>query len=83
MRAEGRGVAHVHIRHIWPMPANLKDLLSGFDKVLVPEMNNGQLATLLRGEHLLNVESVTKVTGRPFKVAEIEEAVRTRLENPS
>jgi 2-oxoglutarate ferredoxin oxidoreductase subunit alpha len=80
MRAEGLDVSHIHLRHIWPLPRNLPDLLGGFGQVLVPEMNTGQLVTLLRGEHLINAEGLNKVTGQPFKIAEIETAVRARLE---
>ncbi len=76
---DGVSVAHIHLRHIWPLPRNLKDLLSGYNTVLVPEMNNGQLATLLRAELLKDVDSLAKISGKPFKVAEITAAVRQRL----
>ena len=79
LRAEGLSVAHVHLRHIWPLPRNLGDLLGGFEQVLVPEMNHGQLVTLLRSQYLLPAEGLNKVSGRPFKIAEIESAVRARL----
>ncbi|GAB4227964.1 MAG: 2-oxoacid:acceptor oxidoreductase subunit alpha [Kiloniellaceae bacterium] len=79
LRAEGLPVAHLHLRHIWPLPRNLEVLLRGFGKVLVPEMNDGQLVTLLRSEYLLPAESLSKVTGKPFKISEIEAAVRARL----
>src|SRR3546814_20718908 len=48
LRKQGQAVAHLHLRHIWPLPANLGALLAGFEKILVPEMNGGQLVTLLR-----------------------------------
>ncbi len=80
LRAEGLDVAHIHLRHIWPLPANLGDLLGGYNKVLVPEMNTGQLNTLLRSEFLIDAEGLNKVTGQPFKIAEIEHAIRSRLE---
>ena len=79
LTAGGLAVSHIHLRHIWPLPANLGTLLAGFDKVLVPEMNNGQLATLLRAELLIDVDSMPKISGKPFKVVEIEAAVRQRL----
>ncbi len=79
-RESGLDAAHVHLRYIWPLPANLGALLGRFDKILVPEMNNGQLVTLLRSEYLLPAESLDKVTGQPFKVSEIEDAIRSRLE---
>lgn len=80
LRAQGLEVAHVHLRHIWPLPENLGDLLDGFEHVLVPEMNVGQLCTLLRATYAKPFESLSKVTGQPFKIAEIEAAVRSRLE---
>jgi 2-oxoglutarate/2-oxoacid ferredoxin oxidoreductase subunit alpha len=80
MRIEGYDVAHVHIRHIWPLPRNLGELLAGFDRVLVPEMNTGQLSTLLRSEYLLPVEKLNKVSGQPFKIEEIEAAITARFE---
>ncbi len=70
--AEGHAVAHIHLRHIWPLPRNLKALLSGYEQVLVPEMNNGQLVALLRAETLIDAQPLTKIAGRPFKIAEIE-----------
>lgn len=81
LRAEGESVSHIHLRHICPFARNLGDLLKGFDKILVPEMNNGQLVTILRSEFLVPAEGLNKVTGQPFKIAEIEEAIRARLEN--
>ncbi len=80
LREEGCDVSHIHLRHIWPLPRNLKTLLSGFDRVLVPEMNTGQLVTVLRSEYLLDAEGLNKVTGQPFRVVEIEAAIRDRLE---
>jgi 2-oxoglutarate ferredoxin oxidoreductase subunit alpha len=80
LRDEGYDVSHIHLRHIWPMPRNLKALLGGFGKVLVPEMNTGQLLTVLRSEFLIDAEGLNKVTGQPFLVSEIENAVRSRLE---
>ncbi|MEX2618414.1 MAG: 2-oxoacid:acceptor oxidoreductase subunit alpha [Alphaproteobacteria bacterium] len=83
LRAEGESVSHIHLRHICPFARNLGDLLKGFDMILVPEMNNGQLVTILRSEFLVPAEGLNKVTGQPFKIAEIEEAIRARLENRS
>ncbi len=79
LRDDGVKVSHVHVNYIWPLPANLKDVLEKFDKILVPEMNNGQMVNLLRSEYLLAAESLPKVSGKPFKVSEIEDAVRARL----
>ena len=79
-RAQGMDVSHIHLRHIWPMPENLGELLKGYDHVLVPEMNHGQLVTVLRAEYLIDAEGLNKVSGQPFKIVEIEDAIRTRLE---
>jgi len=81
MRDEGYDVSHVHLRHIWPLPRNLKDLLSNFEQVIVAEMNNGQLRTVLRAEYLVPAEGLNKVNGKPFLIAELEDAIRARLEN--
>jgi 2-oxoglutarate ferredoxin oxidoreductase subunit alpha len=77
---EGQQVAHIHLRHICPMPSNLGELLGGYDKILVPEMNKGQLVSLLRSTYLLPAEGLNKVTGKPFMISEIEAAIRERLE---
>jgi 2-oxoglutarate ferredoxin oxidoreductase subunit alpha len=74
-REEGRDVAHIHVRYLSPFPRNLGDLLKRYDHVLVPEMNNGQLVRLLRAEYLIPAEGFSKVTGKPFKVTEILDAV--------
>ena len=76
----GYDVAHVHLRHLCPMPRNLGDLLRGFTKILVPEMNSGQLVDLLRAQYLVPAEGLNKVSGQPFKIEEIETAVIARLE---
>jgi 2-oxoglutarate ferredoxin oxidoreductase subunit alpha len=74
--AEGLTVAHIHIRHLNPLPENLAALLDQFDTILVPELNDGQLATLLRDKLLVQVEQLNKVTGQPFKVHEIRDHIR-------
>ena len=76
----GLDVSHIHIRHLWPTPANLGELLQGFEKILVPEMNTGQLITMLRAEFLVPAEGLNKVNGQPFKISEIEDAVNNMLE---
>ena len=80
LRGVGLDVSHIHIRHIWPLPRNLCDLLGGFEQVLVPELNTGQLLTLLRSECLVPAEGLNKISGQPFKIAEIETAIRARME---
>ncbi|WP_324827230.1 2-oxoacid:acceptor oxidoreductase subunit alpha [Qipengyuania zhejiangensis] len=74
-RARGLDVSHIHVRHIWPLPANLGDLLRGFDKVLVPEMNTGQFKTVLRDQFLVDALPLTKTSGQPFQIAELEAAI--------
>ncbi len=78
-RNRGHDVSHVHIRHIWPLPRNLGDLLKGYEHVLVPEMNTGQLKTLLRDQYLVDARSLTKVSGQPFRIAEIEKAIAQHI----
>ena len=78
-RAKGLDVSHVHIRHIWPMPANLGDLLKSYDKIIVPEMNTGQLKTVLRDQYLVDAKPLNKVSGQPFTIAEIEAAIEAAL----
>jgi 2-oxoglutarate ferredoxin oxidoreductase subunit alpha len=80
LRDQGRAVSHIHLRHLWPLPRNLGDLLRGFRRVFVPEMNTGQLVTVLRAQYLIPAEGINQVTGKPFKVSEIEQAVRARME---
>jgi len=79
-RDEGRDVSHVHVRYLSPFPRNLGELLKRFDRVLVPEMNNGQLVKLLRAEYLVPAEPFGKVTGKPFRVTEIVQAIRKVME---
>ena len=69
LRDEGGKVSHIHIRHIWPLPKNLGDLLEGFDQVLVPELNKGQLSTVLRSQYLTNAQTLSKVSGQPFYIS--------------
>lgn len=78
-RAKGASVAHIHIRHIWPLPRNLGDLLKTYDRILVPEMNTGQLKTVLRDQFLVDAKPLNKVSGQPFKIAEIETAIEGAL----
>ncbi len=81
MREEGFDVAHIHLRYIWPLPRNLGKLLKSFGQVLVPEMNNGQLVTLLRAQYLVDAQGFNKVNGKPFLINELEQAIRGQLEN--
>lgn len=71
-RRKGVKVAHAHLRHLNPFPANLGDVLARYPKLVAPEMNMGQLALLLRGRYLADVQSVTKVEGMAFLADEVE-----------
>jgi 2-oxoglutarate ferredoxin oxidoreductase subunit alpha len=59
----------------------LETLLNNFKKIIVAEMNTGQLKTILRSEYLINAQGLNKISGQPFKVSEVEEAIRNSLEN--
>jgi 2-oxoglutarate ferredoxin oxidoreductase subunit alpha len=74
-RKRGMDVSHVHVRHVWPMPRNLGDLLRSYDNVLVPEMNAGQFKTVLRDQFLVDAKPLNKTSGQPFAIAELEEAI--------
>jgi len=74
-RAAGVSVAHLHLRHLNPFPGRLGELLKRYRKVLVPELNLGQLSRLLREQYLVDVIPFNKVQGRPFKVAEIHNRI--------
>ncbi|MCP5386686.1 MAG: 2-oxoacid:acceptor oxidoreductase subunit alpha [Novosphingobium sp.] len=80
-RARGRGldVSHIHVRHIWPLPENLGDLLRGYERILVPEMNTGQFKTVLRDQFLVDAKPYNKTSGQPFTIAEIEAAIEGAL----
>ena len=79
-RSEGRKVSWVHLRYINPLPKDLGDILKRFKKVLIPEMNSGQLALLLRAKFLIDVITLSKVQGRPFKASEIANKIDELLE---
>jgi 2-oxoglutarate ferredoxin oxidoreductase subunit alpha len=83
LRERGHCVSHLHLRHIWPLPEGLGDILRSFNSILVPELNNGQLVKLLRAEYLVDAESLARVTGQPFRVGGLIEAVEERLRNGS
>jgi 2-oxoglutarate/2-oxoacid ferredoxin oxidoreductase subunit alpha len=71
-RAKGRKIGHVHLRHLNPLPKNLGELLGRYDRVLVPEMNMGQLLMLLRAKYLVDAQGYNKIQGKPFKQSELE-----------
>jgi 2-oxoglutarate ferredoxin oxidoreductase subunit alpha len=76
---DGRSVAHAHLRYLNPLPRNLRDILSRYKQVVVPELNGGQLAFLLRGRFALNIQSFPKMHARPFKISEITDKIEQLL----
>ena len=79
VRAAGGRVDQAHLRHLNPFPANLGEILRRYERVLLPEMNLGQLARLLRAEYLVDVQSFTQVTGLPFKAEQLADALTLQL----
>ena len=79
-RAKGRRIGHVHLRHLNPLPKNLGDVLMRYDRVLVPEMNMGQLVMLLRAKYLVDAVGYNKIQGKPFKQSEIEHKIEELLD---
>jgi 2-oxoglutarate/2-oxoacid ferredoxin oxidoreductase subunit alpha len=78
-RKEGRRIGHVHLRHLNPLPKNLGEVLTRYRRVLVPEMNMGQLLWVLRAKYLVEAEGFNKIQGRPFKQSEIEAKIEEVL----
>ena len=81
IRVAGGSVAQAHLRNLSPFPANLGDVLASYDKVLVPEINLGQLALLLRGRYLTDVISYNRVRGLPFRAAELADVIQDVIDN--
>jgi 2-oxoglutarate ferredoxin oxidoreductase subunit alpha len=79
MLAEGESIAHVHVRYLFPFPQNLGELLKGFDKVMVPELNNGQLVRIVRSEFLIDAKPFNKIKGMPFAAFEIKAEAQKML----
>jgi 2-oxoglutarate/2-oxoacid ferredoxin oxidoreductase subunit alpha len=78
-RAKGHRVAHVHLTALNPLPSDLGAVLGRYQRFLVPELNLGQLAKVLRAEFLIDAKPLSKVRGLPFKASEIEEAIDLEL----
>jgi len=79
VRQRGAKVSHLHIRNIWPLPRGIDTILSKFKRVIVPELNNGQLVNLLRATYVVPAEPINKIQGQPFRIAELVEAIESRL----
>ena len=80
-RQEGLDVSHIHVRYLNPLPKNLGELLSAYENVLVPEMNTGQFVDLLRARYLIDAQQLNKVSGQPFKIREVEAAIKSLMES--
>jgi 2-oxoglutarate ferredoxin oxidoreductase subunit alpha len=80
LRAEGQSIAQAHLRHLNPFPRNLGEVLERYDKVVVPEMNLGQLATLIRAKYLVNAHSYNQVNGMPFKAEQLATALKEAID---
>ncbi|MEV0502209.1 2-oxoglutarate ferredoxin oxidoreductase subunit alpha, partial [Streptomyces spectabilis] len=80
LRAAGQSVAQAHLRHLNPFPRNLGDVLKRYDKVVIPEMNLGQLATLIRAEYLVDAVSYNQVNGMPFKAEQLATALKEAID---
>ncbi len=79
LREEGKSVSSAHLRHLNPFPSNLGEVLRGFEKVIIPEMNLGQLCTMIRAKYLVDAVAFSKVKGRPFQIREIMRKVEEYL----
>jgi 2-oxoglutarate ferredoxin oxidoreductase subunit alpha len=82
LRADGTAIARCHLVHLHPFPKNLGEVLRRYRRVVVPELNLGQLARLLRAEYLVDARPISKVQGLPFRASELEAAIRAHLEEP-
>ncbi|MDT7779410.1 MAG: 2-oxoglutarate/2-oxoacid ferredoxin oxidoreductase subunit alpha [Acidobacteriota bacterium] len=79
LQAEGKPVSSAHLRHLNPFPSNLGEVLRSFERVIIPEMNLGQLATMIRAKYLVDAVAFSKVKGRPFQIREIVKKVEEYL----
>jgi len=77
--AEGHEVSHAHIRYMRPFPKNLGDMIKKFDKVLIPEINNGQLVKIIRDQYLVDAKAYNKIMGVPITKGELIEVIKQML----
>ncbi|MEV2236477.1 2-oxoglutarate ferredoxin oxidoreductase subunit alpha, partial [Streptomyces phaeochromogenes] len=80
LRAAGEAIAQAHLRHLNPFPANLGTVLKAYEKVVIPEMNLGQLATLVRAKYLVDAHSYNQVNGMPFKAEQLATALKEAID---
>ena len=76
---EGVSVSHAHLRYLRPFPKNLGDILRNFDKVLVPEINNGQLIRIIRDQYLVDAKGYNKIMGVPITKSEMKERIKEMI----
>ncbi|MFI7011655.1 2-oxoacid:acceptor oxidoreductase subunit alpha [Streptomyces sp. NPDC050145] len=81
LRTAGETIAQAHLRHLNPFPANLGEVLKRYDKVVIPEMNLGQLATLVRAKYLVDAQSYNQVNGMPFKAEQLAKALKETIDD--
>ena len=79
VQAKGKAVSHVHLRYLNPLPKDLGDIMKRFKKVLIPELNLGQLRTIIRANYLVDAIGLNKVQGKPFSVGEVVEKMEALL----
>jgi 2-oxoglutarate ferredoxin oxidoreductase subunit alpha len=78
---EGLSVAHAHLRYLNPFPKNLGDVIKNYKKVLIPELNTGQLRMIIRGTYLADAVGLNKVQGKPFLISEVKQKIREVIED--
>jgi 2-oxoglutarate ferredoxin oxidoreductase subunit alpha len=79
VRSQGGSVAHVHLKYLNPLPSNLGEIVKNYERVLVPELNKGQLLRVLRAEFLVDAVGLNKVQGKPFEIREVVEKIQSLL----
>jgi len=80
VQRQGKSVSHAHLRYMNPFPRNLGDIISRFKKVLIPELNTGQLRFLIRAKYLVDAVGLNKIQGKPFQVLEVMDKIEKMLE---
>ena len=80
LNEQGKKISHIHLKYLRPFPRNLQDILSRFKKIVIPELNNGQLLKILKGRFSIDPIGINIVQGRPFKVGELIEQINKVLE---
>ncbi|NQZ59145.1 MAG: 2-oxoacid:acceptor oxidoreductase subunit alpha [Lentisphaeraceae bacterium] len=79
LQKETDDISYIHLRHIWPLPNDLGGIIDGFENIVVPEINLGQLVKVIRDEYAVDAKSITKIEGKPFKISELTEQLKNFL----